>query len=350
MRFARVLTVASACVALAAAAAACSGGFGSGSTMPNAIGSPGFGNPTPAPSPSPVSSEAVLTYGASTAFQELPEVGGYSAAIAFPKEVEPTAPPPKKGQTPGPAPAAQDIAIGATLYVKKPEDGPDLNFEKGKGRHRKTREHPARALAWIELLPTHDATLPSYPRIAIDVPREVASEYRDGEFGVGLWNSGEKDSAYRLAVAELDQTATPPPLAPRAVAVGSPKPSASPSGSPRPNGLPTMTPYGSPTPSASPTPAMRLNGMPLPGAAAAPSAAPTLPPARMVFAGTATPLKLVANRPAIFVIYALPKPSGSPAPSAKPAAKTAGSPAPSPAAKPSASASPAASEAPAKSP
>src|SRR5579875_1896207 len=236
MRVARTLTVASACVALAAAAAACSGGFGSGSTMPNALPSPGAGNPTAPASAAPVSSNAVLTYGASTAFQELPEVGGFSGAIAFPKEPEPTPAPAKKGQTPAPAGAAEDIAIGATLYVKKPEDGPDLNFEKGKGRHKKSREHPARALAWIELLPTHDATLPSYPRIAIDVPREVASEYRDGEFGVGLWNSGEKDSAYRLAVAELDQTSTPPPLVPRAVAASA-KPSASPSGSPRPNGL-----------------------------------------------------------------------------------------------------------------
>ncbi len=337
MNHARALTTALACVALAAVAAACSGGFGSGSTMPNALGSPGMGNPTAAPSAAPVSSNAVLTYGESTAFQDLPEVAGYSGAIALPKEPEPTPAPPKKGQTPGPAPALENIAIGATLYVKKPEDGPDINFEKGKGKHRKSREHPARALAWIELIPTHDATLPSYPRIAIDVPREIATQYRDGEFGIGLWNSGEKDNAYRLAVAEVDQSATPPPMAVRApVASGSAKPSPSASGSPRPGGMPTMLPFG--TPSPSPSPLRGPNGLPYPGtygaANAAPSAAPTLPPARMLFAATATPLKLVANRPAIFVIYALPHPA-SPAPSAGPKAASAvtrvsGSPSPVP--------------------
>ncbi len=202
--------------------------------------------------------------------------------------------------------------------MKKPEDGPDLNFEKGKGRHRKSREHPARALAWIELIPTHDATLPAYPRIAIDVPREIATQYRDGEFGIGLWNSGEKDSAYRLAVEEVDQSATPPPMVVHAPPSG-PKPSASPSGSPKP-GAPTMMPFGTPAPS--PSPLRGPNGLPIPATgvnrAAGPSAAPTLPPARMLFAGTATPLKLVANRPAVFVIYALPHPAAAPAPSGNP--------------------------------
>ncbi|HZO95527.1 MAG TPA: hypothetical protein VFB22_17395 [Candidatus Baltobacteraceae bacterium] len=308
--------------------------------MPNALPSPGAGNPTVPPSAAPVSSNAVLTYGASTAFQELPEVGGYSGAIAFPKEPEPTPAPAKKGQTPAPAGTAQDIAIGATLYVKKPEDGPDLNFEKGKGRHKKSREHPARALAWIELLPTHDATLPAYPRIAVDVPREIASEYRDGEFGIGLWNSGAKDNAYRLAVEEVDQSSTPPPMVVHAAApAGTARPSPGASASPHPSGMATMTPFGtpSPSPSASASPGFHAPGLGGTVVHPGPSAAPTLPPARMLFAGAATPLKLVANRPAIFVLYALPHPAATPTPSASPkaaaaATKTAGSPTPSPAA------------------
>jgi hypothetical protein len=324
MSLARVFTVAAACVALAAAAAACSGGFGSGSAMPNAMGSPSFGNPTSAASAAPISSNAVLTYGESTAFQTLPEVNGYSGAIAFPKAPEPTPAPPKKGQSPGPAPAFEPVSIGATLYVKKPEDGPDVNFEKGKGKHRKTREKPARAIAWIELLPTHDATLPAYPRISLDVPRELAAEYRDGEFGIALWNSGEKDSAYRLGVESLDQTSTPPPLVVRTPPPSGAKPSPGASGSPRPGAMQTMMPFATPSasPSASPSPgALRLNGMPLPAAggiaAGGPSAAPTLPPARMLFVGGDKPLKLVANRPAIFLLYALPHPSATPEASPK---------------------------------
>jgi hypothetical protein len=202
------------------------------------------------------------------------------------------------------------MALGATLSVVKPQDGPDLNFESGKGKRKRTREHPARALAYVTLLPTHDAVLESYPRIQLDIPREIATQYRDGEFGLALWNSGEKDAKYRLAVAELDTTATPPPLrvasVPAPAASGAIKPGAS------------ATPTGAPTTLLS---TMRPGTSPSPGASAvvvaAPVASPTLPPARILFAGTASPLKLVANRPAIFALYALPHPAAaSPAPKA----------------------------------
>ncbi len=236
MSFARVLTAAFACVVFGAAVAACSGSFGSGSGMPTTLSSPSFGggNTTPTPPPKQVSS--IVTYGESTSFQQLPEVGGYSGSIAFPAAPPPTAPPaPKGGGSPKPQPSAtpMSVAIGATLSVVKPEDGPDLNFESGKGKRRKSREHPARALAYIELLPTHDITLTSYPRIQLDIPRAIASEYRDGEFGLALWNSGEKDAKYRLAVAELDKASTPPPMrAAQPQAAASAKPGAS--GAPSP--------------------------------------------------------------------------------------------------------------------
>ncbi len=298
MTFARVFSAVSACIVLGAAGAACSGSFGSGTGMPNTMASPSFGGPaTPLPSPSAAS--VVLTYGESTAFQPLTEVGGYGGSVAFPKAAAPTAVPSPKGKnaTPVPAPTPVSIAIGATLSVVKPQDGPDLNFESGKGKHRKSRELPARALAYIELLPTHDVTLSSYPRFTIEVPREVATQYRDGEFGLALWNSGEKDSKYRLAVAELDTTATPPPMAVHQLAT--PVPSAK------------VVSSAAPSPGASSTPrtfGFNLPAVPgaSPGATIAPSAAPTLPPERLLFAGTATTLKLVANRPAVFALYALP--------------------------------------------
>ncbi|MEA2721182.1 MAG: hypothetical protein QOJ39_3046, partial [Candidatus Eremiobacteraeota bacterium] len=200
MILARVFTAAAGCVVLGAAAASCSGSFGSGSGMPNTLASPSFGGPSSAPTPATQSS-VILTYGESTAFQALPEVGGYSGAVAFPKAPEPTAAPsPKakaKSASPEPAPTAVAVSIGATLSIVKPQDGPDLNFVSGKGKRRKSREQPARALAYVTLLPTHDATLETYPRIQLDIPREIASQYRDGEFGLALWNSGEKDAKYR---------------------------------------------------------------------------------------------------------------------------------------------------------
>jgi hypothetical protein len=344
MILARVFTAAAGCVVLGAAVASCSGSFGSGSGMPNTMGTPSFGGPSTAPTPATQSS-VILTYGESTSFQSLPEVGGYSGAIAFPKAAEPTVAPaaknktPKKDATPEPAPTAVAVSIGATLSIAKPQDGPDLNFESGKGKKKKNRDQPARALAYITLLPTHDATLESYPRITLDVPREIASQYRDGEFGLALWNSGEKDTKYRLAVAEFDATATLPPLptrAPAATVV------VSPAGSPKPgtSGTPAATLTSSPKPGASAPaggPAPGASGSPGPGGlAGAPTAAPTLPPHRLLFAGTAKQLKLVANRPAVFALYALPHPSATPVPKASgvPAAGAA-----SPAGVPSAAAS-----------
>ncbi len=308
MGIARAFTAAFACVVLGAAAAACSGSFGQGTGLPQPLGS--LGAAPASPSPPPTSSSAILTYGESSAFQNLPEVGGYSGAIALPAAPAPTAAPAPKGKaakggggSPQPAPTMESIAIGVTLSTVKPEDGPDLNFESGKGKKKRTREKPARALAYVKLLPTHDITLESYPRIALDVPREIVSQYRDGEFGLALWNSGEKDSKYRLAVAERDTTSSPPPIA---RASSAPKPSAAPSAV-------------SPTPLASGSPGARPTGLPS-GAAPQPSA--TLPPQRILFAGTAAPLKLIANRPLIFALYALPRPAATPAPkgSAAPAA------------------------------
>jgi len=285
--------------------------------MPSTMSSPSFGGPT-TPSPAPSAASVILTYGTSTDFQPLGGVGGYGGSIAFPKAPEPTAAPsPKstpKNATLAPAPTPVAIAIGATLSIVKPQDGPDLNFESGKGKHRKTREAPARALAYVVLLPTHDATLATYPRITLDVPREIASQYRDGEFGLALWNSGEKDSKYRLAVAELDSTSTPPPAAFRPVAPqASIRAGASAAPSPGANATARSVAFGGASlpPGTSPGPL----------GTSTPTAAPTLPPERLLFAATATTLKLLANRPAVFALYALPHPSTSPAP------KTSGPPA-----------------------
>jgi hypothetical protein len=334
MNLARVLTAAAACVVLGAALAACSGSFGSGSGLPQTMGTLGPGNPTPSPTPN--STSVILTVGESTAFQPIPEIGGYSAQLAFPKVVPETKAPSGKGSekaTPAAAPTPVAVSIGATLSIVKPSDGPDLNFESGKGRKKRTREHPARALAYITLLPTHDVTLESFPRIILDVPREIASQYRDGEFGLALWNSGEKDAKYRLAVAELDKSATPPPSVVRAVAAVSPVASGSPAAgaattSPTPYSTATTNIKGAP-PGMSGTAPVTGPGAPggasgaVPGGAV-PSAAPTLPPAHILFAGTAAQLKLVANRPAVFAVYALPHPataSAAPAASVAPASR-----------------------------
>jgi hypothetical protein len=284
-------------ILLGAALAACSGNFGSGTTPPNGLlpsGNLAGINPTPTPTPNSASN--IVTYGSSATFQPLPTVAGYGGAIAF------TVPSPKPS-------GFTDIAVGVTLSVVRPPDIPDLNLVT-KGKKTK-RQRPARALAYITLLPTHDMTLESYPRIAVDVPRDVVTIYRENELGLALYNASSKEGTFRLAVAELD-TSSPPPTA-------SPNPSAP----PPPTAIPVSaspTPSGSPRPSASPT-VLPSGVTPAPGtsaSAAVPSASasPTLPPERILFAGTAATLKLVANRPVVFALYALPVATPAPTPRA----------------------------------
>jgi hypothetical protein len=309
MNVARVFRAAAVCIVAGAALGACSGSFGSGSTMPSTMATPNFGT-SPTPTPTPSAQSNILTIGTNTEFQPLPEIGGYSGQIAFPTVPADVHTAPPKG-SPYPSASPVSISIGATLSVVKPTDGPDLNLESGTGAHKHTRERPARALAYLELLPTHDVTLASYPRITLDIPREIASQYRDGEFGLALWNSGEKDSTYHLAVAEIDAISTPPPVVKR-TAVPQPTGTASavaligtPSPTPAytPGGFPQHAPpgMGGNGPIAGPN-----GGTGPPGAPATPTV--TLPPQRILFAGTDTPLKLIANRPAIFALYALPHP------------------------------------------
>ena len=331
-------------IVVGAALAACSGNFGSGTTPPNGLlpsGNLGGINPTPTPTPNSASN--ILTYGTLASFQPLPSAAGYGGAIAFP--------------VPSPKPSGfSDIAIGATLSLLSPSDAPDLNLVSGRGKRRVKRERRARALAYLTLLPTHDATLTSLPRIAFDVPREIVTIYRENEFGLALYNAGNKDKSYVLAVAELDRASTPPPT-----------PSAHPSAPPPPSAIPlSATPSPSPTASAvlSAVPSAtgaspRASGASSGSVLAAPSVSPTLPPQRITFAATQTPLKLVANRPIVFAIYALPRatPSPSPAPrksgtaaasaeplgSGSPAAGADGLPAPAPSASSAATATASAS-------
>jgi hypothetical protein len=281
--------------------AACSGNFGSGTTPPNGLLPSGpLSGLFPSPSPSPNSASNILTYGQTADFQPLPSAAGWGGAISF------TVPSPKPS-------GFEPVAIGATVAVVAPTDAPDLNLL-GKGKNAPKRERRARSLVYLTLLATHDVTLSAYPRIAIDVPRDIVAAYRLDDFGLALYNSGDKDTAYRLKVAELETgspppTSSPPPTAP-------PTPSAIPvSASPSPSGAPA----GSPSPA--------LSGPPTP------AVSPTLPPQRIVFAPAGATLKLTANRAVVFAFYALPQPSPSPsagaAASGSPAAE-APSPKPSP--------------------
>jgi len=282
-----------------AALAACSGNFGAGTSAPGGLLPSGpLSGVAPTPSPTPDSASAIVTYGDSAQFQPLPQVAGYGGAIAF--------------GVPSPRPSGfQAIPIGVTLSLRDPADTPDLNLltPGKKGKH---RERPARALVYITLLPTHDITLDAYPRLAIDVPRDVVTTYRENEINLALLDVAEKDKTFRLAVEDHD-TASPPPL-PTPGHSAPPPPTAIPlslasGASPAASGAPVGVPVG-----ASPPPATASAPLP-PGASPSPIVSPTLPPQRILFASTARTLKMVANSPVVFAVYALPLPSPSPSPS-----------------------------------
>jgi hypothetical protein len=203
-----------------------------------------------------------------------------------------------------PADPGPEREAGEGRRVADAGSGSDPHLDRGKGKARHTREKPARALAYIKLLPTHDVTLESYPKISLDIPRDLASQYRDGEFGIALWNAGEKDAKYRLAVAERDVTSSAPPIVHASTASTAPAPVVS--------AVATGVPLPVPSPSASGLARLGLGmGGPSTSGAPIPASSATLPPQRLLFAGTATTFHLLANQPAIFALYALPHPAQS---------------------------------------
>jgi hypothetical protein len=327
-----------------AALAACSGNFGAGTTAPPGVIPSGPLNPS-SPSPTPVSANGIVTYGQSDAMQPMPNVGGYGGTVSLP--------------VPSPRPSGFDnIPVGVTVALVAPTDAPNLNAQVA-GRKPRGRERPARPLLYITLLATRDITLSSYPRFAIDVPRDVVTTYREEEFGLALYNSADKSKVYKLGVATVESSATVPPATPSpsapvsgapasgAPASGSPASGAPASGAPSAGASlppPTPAPTASPTPSPSPVPSGPPSGTPsgLPGApggrltppppttSPTPTAVPTLPPQRLTFGAERATLHLTANKPVVFALYALPVSSPSPHPSGSgnPAASASGGPVP----------------------
>jgi len=296
---------------LAAALAACSGNLGGGSsTLPGTGASPISQVAQPTATPTPLQANSIATYGDPRVVgpQPLPTIQGYGGTITFPTPNPSSTP--KGGQEP--------VAIGLTAGIAAPTDAPVFdpsaearkhNFLLGLKGADKSAPIP---LFFISLVSTSDVTLHELPKIAIDVPRDIVLKYRSGAFGLALFDPSKKSKHYDLAVAEIDST-SPAPLA-SALPQPSPSPSASSSASPSPG--PTLRP-GQPA-TLSPT--------------VAPKASPTLPPQRIAFKATATELQLVANRPVVFALYAIPAPKPSPSQSPKPSAKGHASPEPSPAA------------------
>ncbi|MGD0474443.1 MAG: hypothetical protein ABSB70_14695 [Candidatus Velthaea sp.] len=318
MIFARVFWPLLGCAALAA----CSGNIGGGqSTLPGTLqnGTNPQGLATGvAATPTPSSASNVATVGANPATQALPTVAGWGGSIAFAKpSAAPSASPnPKASSAAADAGGGNSASIGVTASVVEPSDAP--HFSAGSKRHSKHDAGAPTALFFISLLAPSDIAFAQYPKIAVDVPRDVIAKHRDDVFALALYDPERKDKTYRLAVAERD--------------LSSPGPQSLPSATPVPTPMPT--PFGMSNGAQAFTPPPIGMGV---GSAA-------LPPEHIAFLATPENLTLRANRPVVFALYAVaPAPSPSPSPSLSPSSKATASAAPAPAlpsAVPSPSASP----------
>jgi hypothetical protein len=314
-------------VFVAALLAACSGNLGGGqSTLP---GAPQSGTNTiqqvtqPIATPTPVAASNVATLGNTVAPQVLPTVQGYGGSIAFPKPSA-TPSPASSQKSSGPSDDSAPLSIGITSSTVEPSDAPHFSPTSGK-RHARHDPNALTPLLFISLMSTSDVTLNEYPKIAVDVPREVATKHRDDTYALALYDPEAKSKSYQLAIAERDYS------------------------SPAPGSTPTPVPTPVPTPSPTATPFGMFNGpttfTPPPIGAGLGSSG--LPPQHVAFRATAATLTMRANRPVVFALYAIPpQPSPSPSPSPKasgsPLPGASGSPAPaaSPSPLPSSSASP----------
>ena len=296
-----------------AALAACSGNFGAGTSSPGGLLPSGpLSGVAATATQTPSSANAIVTYGDSSQFQPLPEVAGYGGAIAF--------------EVPSPRPSGfAAVPIGVTLSISPPADTPDLNLATA-GKNGTKRARRARQLVYISLLATRDVTLAAYPHVAVDVPRNIVTTYRQDEINLGLFDVAEKDKTFRLAVADHDTASPPPPPNPAHTAPPAPTPipvsAASAGASAAASGVPAGFPSGVLTP------APGTSGVVVPGGSPAPLTSPTLPPQRILFAATAHSLKLPANTSVVFAVYALPIATPSPAPSGSAAATAGASPGP----------------------
>lgn len=300
MKYGRVLAP----LTFVAALAACSGSLGGGqSTLPGGPTAPIAQVTQPAATASPLSAANVASVGeGATGPQPLPTIAGYGGSVTFAKPAVASTPNPKVSPTP-----SNPTSIGITAAIVEPTDAPKFDPVTESKKHRligSRKENPnaLKPLLFITLLATNDVTFDAYPKFEIDVPRDIVTKYREGEFALALYDPATKDKRYRLAVAERDYATPAPGARPALAASSAPAPTPTSTPTPRPSGL---VPRGAPAPGVA---------APLPQA--------TLPPMRVAFAGTAAPLALKANRPVVFALYAIPAtPSPAPIPSAKPSPK-----------------------------
>lgn len=304
---------------LAGAVAACSGNIGGGANaVPGGPGQPGaLASALALPTGTPSSASGVVNVASSAGPQTLPNVGGYTASIAFPQTTA--------------SPTTMSVVSSLVLPqgIPAPFESPTGGKKHGLlglGKGHKGAPPPYRALLYISFVPTTTLTFDQLPQFVFGIPQPVVASFGDGwDVGLGLYDPGDKTTKkFKLAIADRVAVAS---AAPNATASPSPTPSLTPT--PTPSATPSPNPSASRTASPSPTPVPT----------------PTITLIAVGFGTPETALTFQANKTYVFVLYAIvnstptaePSGSASPSPSASPTATSA----PSPSASPSASPAPA---------
>jgi hypothetical protein len=303
---------------LAGAVAACSGNIGGGaSAVPGGPGQPGtLASGVAVPTGTPSSASGVVNVSASAGPQTLPNVGGFTASVAFPQTSA--------------SPTTMNVVTSLILppNVPAPFDLGTSSKKKGLlgGKGRKGAPPPYKALLYISMIPTKTLTFDHLPQFVFGVPETVIASLGDKwDVGLGYLDPDDKTKKFKLAVADRIAVSTPAPT-PTA------SPTSTPTASPTPSSTPSPNPSASRTASSSPTPAPT----------------PTVALVAIGFANPAMTLTLEANKTYVFLLYAIVStpPTAAPSASGAPSAAPSGSGAPSASASANPSASTAATAAP----
>ncbi|HXP92627.1 MAG TPA: hypothetical protein VN905_04095 [Candidatus Binatia bacterium] len=287
--------------------AACSGNIGGGaSAVPG--GQPGaLGSGIPLPTGTPSSASGVVNVAPSAGPQTLPNVGGYTASVAFPQTSA--------------SPTTMNVVSSLVVPANIPAP-----FDLGTAKRRKGSAPPYKALLYISLIPTKTLTFDHLPQFVFGVPETVIGSLGDKwDLGLGFFDPNDKSKKFKLAIADRIAVATAAPT-------------------PTPSATPTPTPTQTPSPTPSPNPSASRTASPSP----TPIPTPTITLIAVGFANPEMALTMEANKTYVFILYAIvssppsaepsgssapaasANPSGSSAATANPSASAATSPTPSP--------------------
>ena len=188
---------------LAGAVAACSGNIGGGaSAVPG--GQPGaLGSGIPLPTGTPSSASGVVNVAPSAGPQTLPNVGGYTASVAFPQTSA--------------SPTTMNVVSSLVLPANIPapfdlSTGGKRHGILGIGGKGKSEPPPYKALLYISLIPTKTLTFDHLPQFVFGVPETVIGSLGDKwDLGLGFFDPNDKSKKFKLAIADRIAVATAAP-------------------------------------------------------------------------------------------------------------------------------------------